>query len=182
MKSLLLVSALLMAGCAPQTSNPEVPPSDKPSEAQATLDRLDTRLPVPLTPTMAAHQKQQMRDHLSAVQEISAGLADEDFPAIEKASARIGWSESMGMMCRHMGAGAPGFTELALRFHHTADTIGEAAKKQDRKGVSRALATTVSLCISCHSTFRQQVVDDAAWEKLTSQEAPSGEGSEGSSK
>ncbi len=37
----------------------------------------------------------------------------------------------MGAMCTHMGAGAPGFTEQALHFHHTADKIGDAARKHD---------------------------------------------------
>jgi DNA-binding MarR family transcriptional regulator len=39
------------------------------------LDRMDTRAPVPLLPMMANHQKQNMRDHLVAVQEIVAALA-----------------------------------------------------------------------------------------------------------
>ena len=48
-----------------------------------------------------------------------------------RAASRIGYSEEMGRMCSHMGMGAPGFTETALQFHRTADTIGTAAKQRD---------------------------------------------------
>jgi hypothetical protein len=73
-----------------------------------------------------------------------------------------------------MGAGAPGFTEQALNFHHTADTIATAARQHDRAAVMRALASTLQTCTGCHATFRQSVVDDATWTRLTSTPAPSG--------
>ena len=72
---------------------------------------MDTRTPVPLLPMMADHQKRNMRDHLLAVQEIVAALAADNFAAVERSAGRIGYSEQMGQMCVHMGAGAPGFTE-----------------------------------------------------------------------
>lgn len=144
------------------------------SGAQGALDTMDTRLPVPLVPMMANHQKQNMRDHLAAVQEIVVAAAANDFPAVEKSAGRIGYSEQMGMMCQHMGARAPGFTEAALRFHHTADTIAEAARQKDAQGVLVALGVTLSTCTSCHATFKQQVVDDATFASLTKQTAPSG--------
>jgi hypothetical protein len=84
--------------------------------------------------------KQNMRDHPAVVQEIVAGLATSDFPAIENAAGRMGFSEQMGAMCTHLGAGAPGFTEQAITFH----TIVEAARRRERDGVTRALATTLT--------------------------------------
>ena len=155
---------------------------DEPRQAQGTddhatpavaLDSMDTRTPVPLVPMMANHQKQNMRDHLLAVQEIIAALGTKDFAAIEKSAARVGYSEQMGQMCTHMGAGAPGFTEAALDFHHTADKIGDAAKKHDPDAVLKALDETLATCTSCHRTFKQQVVDDATWATLTKQVPPS---------
>lgn len=147
------------------------PPGGSP---QAVLDTMDTRTPVPLVPMMANHQKQNMRDHLAAVQEIVAAVATNDFPAVEKAAGRIGFSEQMGMMCQHMGAGAPSFTEAALNFHRTADSITEAAKRKNATGVLTALNATLSTCTSCHATFKQEVVDDTTWATLTKQTAPSG--------
>lgn len=108
-----------------------------------------------------------MRDHLAAVQEIIAAMSQGDFAGVAKASARIESSEHMRQMCSHMGQGAAGFTEMALNFHRTADTIGAAARKKDQKEVLTALSTTVSTCVKCHETYRQQVVDETTWSRLT---------------
>lgn len=137
------------------------------------LDAMDSRTPVPLLPMMADHQKRNMRDHLLAVQEIVIALAADDFAGIEKAAGRIGYSEQMGQMCAHMGAGAPGFTDKALEFHRTADTVVEAAKARDRTRVLAALGATLQTCTACHATFRQQIVDEATWSRITGSAAPS---------
>jgi hypothetical protein len=107
---------------------------------------------------MAHHQKQNMRDHLEAVREIVSAAGEGDFARVETAAARIGYSEQMGRMCSHMGAGAPGFTERALAFHHTADTIGDAARKRDLSAVLATLGATLASCTECHATFKQQIV------------------------
>ena len=149
------------------------------ASATESLDRLDTRASVPLLPMMANHQKQNMRDHLVAIQEIVTALASDDFPTIERAASRIGFSEQMGKMCTHMGAGAPGFTEQALQFHHTADTITSAARTHDRGAVLAALSGTLRTCTSCHAAWKQQVVDEARWSQATSSPPPT-PGSHGS--
>jgi cytochrome c556 len=136
------------------------------------LDKMDTRLPVPLLPMMANHQKQNMRDHLVAVQEIVAALSADDFASVERAAGRLGFSEQMGQMCGHMGAGAPGFAEQAVGFHHTADRIGEAARSRDRGRVLTELGATLQTCTSCHATWKQQVVDEATWQRLVSSAPP----------
>ncbi len=139
------------------------------------LDRLDPRKAVPLLPMMANHQKQNMRDHLVVVQEVVAALAREDFPAIQRAASRIAFSDPMGQMCTHMGAGAPGFSEQAITFHRTADTIAAAARSRDRGAVLNALSGTLQTCTSCHAAWKQQVVDQASWEQASSSPAPTGE-------
>ena len=142
--------------------------------ARASLDDIDTRVPVPLLPMMANHQKQNMRDHLLAVQEIILAANREDFSGVEAAASRIGYSPQMEQMCTHMGAGANGFTEQALSFHHTADSIGAAARRQDRGAVMKALGATLQTCTACHETYRQHVVDEVTWTRLTSMAAPTG--------
>jgi cytochrome c556 len=117
---------------------------------------------------MAEHQLEQMRDHLAAMQEIMAALAKNDFAAVEQAAGRIGYSEQMGQMCERMGAGAPGFNELALNFHHTADTIVPAAKARDSAATLKAVAATLQTCVGCHAVYRQQIVDEATWKKIVS--------------
>ena len=180
-RDLLLIVLVVLAGCSREPPAPVVVAAPVPVGAAPTptsppagdvLDRMDTRTAVPLLPMMANHQKQNMRDHLLAVQEIVAAVATNDFTAVEKAAGRIGFSEQMGQMCTHMGAGAPGFTEQALAFHHTADRIGGAAKKHDRKAVLVELAATLQTCTNCHAAWKQQVVDEPTWNRLTATAAP----------
>jgi hypothetical protein len=132
----LLVSSGLLWACRRDTpllqrDEKATAASQAHAQPEEELTHLDARTPVPLLPVMADHQKRNMRDHLIAVQEIIVGLANSDFASIEEAAARIGFSEQMGQMCSHMGAGAPGFTEQALRFHHTADAIADAARERE---------------------------------------------------
>lgn len=180
---MVMIAATIAAACqsgnedaraAPtSTSAPPAPaPADTGCASQRALDKLDSRSSVPLLPMMANHQKQNMRDHLAVVQEVVAGIAASDYAAIEKAAGRMGFSEQMGAMCSHMGAGAPGFTEQAIAFHKTADSIADAARKHDRDGVTRALATTLATCTGCHSTWKQQVVDEEALARATGGAAP----------
>ncbi len=175
---LLLASILAFLGAASgkltaSQPAPEVPaaPAAAPT-ATAALDQMDRRTAVPLLPMMAQHQKENMRDHLLAVQEIVAALASEDYLAIERSGARIGYSEQMGQMCTHMGVGAPGFTDQALAFHHAADRIVIAARERDRKRVLTELGTTLQACTSCHATWKQQVVDEETWRRLTATAPP----------
>jgi len=133
---------------------------------------MDTRTPVPLLPQMALHQKESMRDHLVAIQEITSATAKQDFTAVEQAAKRIGSSERMAGMCSHMGAGAPGFTETALAFHRTADTIAEAARQRDEAAVLTALGATLQACTGCHARFKQRLVDDTTFAAEAKPRAP----------
>lgn len=178
----LCAGALVTVACS---RSPEPPPpvtlSAPPAPAvpggtaAAALDRLDTRSAVPLLPAMALHQKQNMRDHLVAIQEVVTALSTADYASVEAATARIGFSQAMGQMCSHMGAGAPGFAEQAIEFHHTADRIGAAARERDGAAVLSALGSTLQACTSCHAVWKQQVVDESTWQRLAASSAAAGQ-------
>ena len=136
-------------------------------QALAELASLDPREPVPLQPMMAWHQKQNMQQHLVAIQRIVGGLGRGDWEAVSRASELIESSPQMQQMCQHMGAGADGFTELALDFHRRADAIGEAARARDTGSVLLATSHTLEACTGCHSRFRQEVVDSDTWQQRT---------------
>lgn len=139
------------------------------------LQAMDPRTPVPLQPMMAWHQKQNMQAHLVAIEQIVGAAAKEDWAAVTEASAAIEPSPQMKMMCEHMGAGAEGFTELALDFHRRAEAISAAAEKKDLTGVLAATAHTLGACTQCHATYKQDVVDAKTWQSRTgSAHAPSG--------
>jgi hypothetical protein len=118
---------------------------------------------------MAWHQKQNMQEHLAAIQRIIDGLSREDWEQIAHASAPIESSPQMQQMCEHMGAGAEGFTEMALDFHHRADAIGEAARARDPQAVLRATSSTLEACTSCHDQYRQDVIDAQTWKSRIGQ-------------
>jgi len=111
---------------------------------------------------MANHQKQNMREHLAVVQEVVTAVATRDFVKVASSAQRIGYSEAMGQMCEHMGAGAPGFTEQALDFHRSAERIIAAAKREDSPGVLAALGDTLSKCTACHAAYKQKIVSELA--------------------
>ncbi|MGA2779030.1 MAG: hypothetical protein ABSF94_15855 [Steroidobacteraceae bacterium] len=127
----------------------------------------ENRRPLPLLQMMADHQKQMMRDHLGAVQEIITALAADDFDAVERAAQRLGYSEAVGRICTRIGAAAPEFTREALLFHHTADGIASAARERNGQHVLAELSTTLQSCRACHAQWKQQVVDEQTWDCLT---------------
>lgn len=166
MKILSLVAALSLCLACRTVANGEPKPEASshapvvPTEftANEALDKLDRRRPVPLLPMMAQHQKENMREHLEAVKDVVAAVALSDFENVSVAAKRMGFSETMGRMCEQMGIGAPGFTEQALSFHHSADEIAAAAAKQDVSAVLAALSKTLGACTSCHARYKQQLV------------------------
>jgi hypothetical protein len=162
-RSIHLVTLVLGASLAACHGSSAEPAQAEPPahSAAAPTSVMDPRTPVPLTPMMALHQKRDMRDHLRVVQEITAALAIDDFDAIAGAATRIGWSEPQAAMCKHMGAGAPGFAEVGEHFHKTADQIGDAARRRDRDGVVHALDATLQTCVGCHEAYRQDIVVEA---------------------
>lgn len=175
----LLCAVAALAWCPPARCRAEEPAPPAPSEAAsaapasasqgptAELATLDPRRPVPLQPMMAWHQKQNMMEHLVAIQRLTDALARDDWEEVGRASALIGSSPQMETMCRHMGAGAAGFTDMALDFHRRADAIAEAARARDRVAVLRATSNTLQACTACHAVFRQEVVDAATWRART---------------
>ncbi len=144
-------------------------PTVSACQPAAELAGLDHRTPVPLQPMMAWHQKQNMMEHLVAIQRITDGLARQDWEEIASASALIESSPQMQQMCQHMGAGAEGFTEMALDFHRRADAIGVAARAQDGAAVLRATSNTLESCTGCHAAFRQEIVSATEWQQRTGQ-------------
>lgn len=133
------------------------PPAAQPGAYQK-YDELDTRQAVQMPPMMALHHKQQMQDHLKVVQEMVQAMKTDDFKAVEKAASRIASSEESSQQCSMMGRSNPNYVAQAETFHKTADSIVAAARAKDRAKVMGALGETMTLCVSCHSTFKQQLV------------------------
>lgn len=141
------------------------PPAASAHHSMAGL-HADTRISLPLRPALARHQKQNMREHLEAVQAIVAGLATGDFTAIETAASRMGYSRETATQCEHMGADAPGFAERAIAFHKSADEIAAAARRKDIQDVTANLSRTLVQCTGCHATYRQDIIGKRSHDRL----------------
>lgn len=155
---LLTTSLSLMGAIAVSAPQPQSAATSSPM-AILQLETIDKRSPVPLSPEMANHQKEEMRRHLETVKAIVLALASDDFAAVEKQARSVGFTEKRAAMCADMGAGAPGFTDRALAFHKSADALADTAKLKDKSAVLRALDATLAHCTGCHALYRQQVVD-----------------------
>ncbi len=170
-RTTMALTLLLLGACQSKdtaTTKKASPDSDSnASNPIVELAKMDYRRPVPLQAMMAWHQKQNMMKHLVAIQRITGGLAKEDWNEIASASLLIGSSPQMQKMCENMGAGAEGFTELALDFHRRADAIGEAARTHDSAAVLRATSHTLQACTGCHAGYRQDVVTAEVWQERT---------------
>lgn len=174
--SAAMVLVLCSLGCQSQApapmkgrAQPPTPSTEHECQPVQELAALDPRTPVPLQPMMAWHQKQNMMEHLVVIQRITDGLARDDWTEVARAAGLIESSPQMQQMCEHMGAGAEGFTELALDFHRRAQAIGQAARAHDASRALQATANTLQACTACHAAFRQDVVDLATWQARTGQ-------------
>lgn len=141
-------------------------------------DMVEERRPLPLLPMMAEHQKQMMRDHLGAVQEIVTALSLDRFDAVQQAASRLGYTEEAGRVCRRIGAASPAFTAQALAFHHLADGILAAARERSRDRVLVELSTTLQACRACHAHWKQEIVDQSTWDHLASTSEAAGQAHE----
>lgn len=112
----------------------------------------DTRRTLDVPDAMKEHQKQNMREHLRAVQQVTALMAHEEWDqAAGVAHAQLGLTDEMRRMCSMFG---PEFMAMGLEFHESGDRLGEALKTKDRHKAQAALAETLEKCVVCHDTFK----------------------------
>jgi hypothetical protein len=122
----------------------------------------DTRLVVPFSEALRAHTLANMRDHLSALQEIQAALATGAFErAADIAERRLGLTSlklhGASELAPHMPAAMQAIgTEMhraASRFAVEATNAGAAG---DLRPPLAALSKVMVQCVACHQAFRLQ--------------------------
>ena len=125
----------------------------------------DKRRSVKMTAKMSEHQLKNMRAHLDAITAIVDAMATMNFKKMESESLRLASSPKMKMMCNNMGKATPGFTQMGLALHSTADRLVSAAKKRNYSLFVKNLAATLHTCTTCHSTFKQEIVSQESFHK-----------------
>ncbi|PLX37980.1 MAG: hypothetical protein C0606_06960 [Hyphomicrobiales bacterium] len=123
----------------------------------------DERELVELPAMMQEHMLGNMRDHLAAVNEILAALADDDPAAAGKiAEARLGMSSLGSHGAAHMAPFMPERMQaIGTEMHHAASRFVVAVQDADlansaegRKAIFSALGAVTETCVACHAAFR----------------------------
>ncbi len=144
--------------CQPQTTK-ESPGEDTDSHMQMHQMHMaqladDERVSLHMSPEQAQHQLMNMRSHLQAVQTIVDYLGKDEYDsAAAVASAKLGMSEEMRMMCSAFDNAE--FEQLGLAFHQSADKMSEVFKTRNKDKSLAALSQTLNYCVTCHARFKQ---------------------------
>ncbi len=118
------------------------------------------RKPVSFPPTLKAETLANMRDHLLAIQEITAHLADKQFDAAaEVAETRLGLSSLQRHGAHEVAQYMPeGMRQLGHGMHQAASRFAVVAQEAGATGdvgpALRALSQMQSSCVSCHAAYR----------------------------
>lgn len=162
----LFVLALAAASAAAadlawaQQHNHVMPPGAHGAAQHAAPSAEDTRIEVAFPPALKEHTLSNMRDHLAALQEIQAALAQEDFLAAGKvAEERLGLS-SLGLhgaseVAKYM---PQGMQDAGTGMHRAASRFMLAAQQADVTGELKsavgALAELTAQCVGCHAGYK----------------------------
>jgi cytochrome c556 len=120
----------------------------------------DTRIAVDMPAMMRAHMLANMRDHLTAIQEIQASLAVGEYDAAaEVAETRLGMSSLGSHGASHMAGFMPkGMQETATAMHQAASRFAVAAQETavtgDLPRALGALRRVTAQCVACHASYR----------------------------
>ena len=150
----LLSSAVLLF--AFQTAHSEQA-TDNLADAKTSTDN-DLRQLVSMPEQTRQFMREDMLDHLSALNEIIGLMAENKLEAAADISETRMGKSSMGKY-RATGMGPGRFMPLEMRnigwaMHESATEFSQLAKKGDLNNAYSALQKVTSACVSCHYSYR----------------------------
>jgi len=116
----------------------------------------DSRQLVVLPEMIQQHMMANMRDHLSAINEILAKLANSNTDqAAEIAETRLGMSSLTSHGASHMAEFMPqGMRQAGTNMHRAASRFALKAQEGDILSTYNALSAVTSACVVCHNRYR----------------------------
>lgn len=120
----------------------------------------DPRVAVAIPEPMKSHMRANMRDHLLALSEIQAALAEGRYDvAAGIAEQRLGMTSLEAHGARHVaGFMPPEMQQTGSAMHHAASRFAivaqEAAVGGDLAPAVAALAEVTRRCVACHAGYR----------------------------
>ena len=157
--SIALAAGLVFGSASAQQHDPAMHLQHQ-AQAAAKDAPKDARQAVRFPPALREHTLANMRDHLLALQEIQAALAQQEYDrAADIAERRLGMS-SLSLHGAHDVAKymPKGMQEAGPAMHRHASRFAVAAKDAAATGDVRpalaALAATTAQCVACHAGYR----------------------------
>ncbi len=168
----VLATLAVVQGALAQSAAPEghehhhamdmaMPPPAAAPEGYVTAPP-DPRQRVRFPPDIRRHVLANMRDHLTALEEIHVALAAADYTkAADVAEKRLGMS-SMALHGAHESAPfmPEGMQKIGAEMHHAASRFAIEAQTASATGdvrpVLAALGGVMRQCVSCHTSYRVQ--------------------------
>jgi len=120
----------------------------------------DARVAVDMPAMMQTHMLANMRDHLTAIQEIQSHLAAGEYDAAAGvAEKRLGMSSLETHGASHMAGFMPkGMQETGTAMHQAASRFAvisqETAVTRDLPRALGALSRVTAQCVACHASYR----------------------------
>lgn len=121
-----------------------------------TVAAQDTRKKIRLPDMMRDHMLANMRDHLTALNEIQAALAAGKLDqAADVAETRIGMSSLVSHGAEHMAPYMPQeMQDIGTEMHHAASRFARSAHEGDLNKALTDLSGITQQCVACHAGYR----------------------------
>lgn len=105
-----------------------------------------------------------MQQLLNDMNQVSTGIFTENYEMIARGGHSIADHPAMTpsdkqLIKQTLGNDFPQFVKIDMQVHHHADSIASAARKHDMQEVLRHQNIVKRGCVSCHSNFRQRIID-----------------------
>ena len=115
---------------------------------------------IQLSAQQRALVQSEMRQFLSGLQQISAALSRDDMESVTRVARSLGITMSRHMTEDLRQALPQDFRQLGHRTHTNFDQIAlDAESLGDSSHTLSQLSDTLSGCVSCHNTYRIQVIE-----------------------
>lgn len=115
----------------------------------------DGRLAIQLTPAERDLVLGEMRTFLSSVQQITQGVASNDFDAAAKAAHEVGVAAQQGMPGTLIGKLPLEFKKMGFDTHAQFSQLELDAKQLgDSEHTITQLGTLLENCVACHATYK----------------------------
>ncbi len=122
---------------------------------------IDGRLAIQLTTSERDLVLTEMRTFLESVQQITQGMANNNFGAVTDAANRVGRAAQQGMPGTLIGKLPLEFKKMGFDTHAQFSQLAlDAEQLGDGDHTLEQLATLLQNCVACHATYKFETADN----------------------